>query len=230
MRDADDIDDTRSSEAVEFYDNRSRGRGKTRKSAQTRERIIRTASELLMERGSSAFQMGEISERCGMSKGALYYYFSDKEDLLKAIFRSEIDALVQAIDEDVAEAATGNEALQKVIRTYATRVRSGGPLAMALVHELVLSRVDAASGKQWGILHIIDLVAEQLERSKAEGIIRPDVNVRLTATAVCGAYVFSGMMAPDGFADELYQMVHLGIGEEPLDQDQPSKNADASIG
>ena len=65
---------------------RLRSGAKTRKSAATREKIMAAATELMVERGNTDFQMSEVSARCQMSKGALYYYFADKGALVQAIF------------------------------------------------------------------------------------------------------------------------------------------------
>lgn len=77
---------------------RLRSGAKTRKSAATREKIMTAATELMVERGNTDFQMSEVSARCQMSKGALYYYFADKGALVQAIFDASIDDLVNQIE------------------------------------------------------------------------------------------------------------------------------------
>lgn len=207
-------------ERVLLHRERFRSTTKTRKSAETRQRIMETTANLMVERGNTVFQMSEISRRCGMSKGALYYYFSDKEDLLQAIFDDEIDVLVHSIDDAVHMARSGEEALHGACRAYAECVRKGGPLAMALVRELVLSRETTTSRVDKSLMHIIRVVSRQLERAKEEGVIRPDVNASLTAISVCGAYAFAALLAADGakesispdFAETMYQTIVRGVG------------------
>ena len=200
---------------------RLRSTTKTRKSAETRRRIMETASELMVERGNTAFQMSEISRRCGMSKGALYYYFADKEDLLRAIYDNEIGELVRSIDCAVQEADSAKEALRGVCSVYADCVRRQGPLAMALVRELVLARESGEGSDGEGALHhIVSVVAEQMERAKAEGVIRSDVDVHLAAVSVCGAFAFTAMSASDSyghidgntFEEDLFDLVVKGTG------------------
>ncbi len=113
---------------------------KTKKSAETRARIMRCASELMAERGNTSFRMSEISNRCGMSKGALYYYFANKDDLLKAIYDAEVERLVNSIDAAVAQADSSEAALHGACKAYSDCVSGGGPLAMAIIRELVVSR------------------------------------------------------------------------------------------
>ena len=100
---------------------RLRSTTKTRKSAETRKRIMNITTQLMVERGNTAFRMSEISRRCGMSKGALYYYFSDKEDLVRTIFEGSVDDLVAGVDAVAASADTPEEALLGISGEFARR-------------------------------------------------------------------------------------------------------------
>lgn len=51
------------------------------KGLETRERIMETALRLFAERGYTAVTVEDIAEAAGLTKGALYYWFSDKDDL-----------------------------------------------------------------------------------------------------------------------------------------------------
>lgn len=200
---------------------RVRSTSKTPKSASTRKRIMKTASDLMAERGNTAFRMSEVSRRCGMSKGALYYYFADKEDLLQEIFDEEISVLVEDIDAAVANANSAEGALRGACRAYAACVRKGGPIAMAIVRELVLSHEIDAKNVDQSLMHIIGVVARLMDRAKGEGIVRPDVDTNLAAVAICGAYAFSAMLASDNpndnkdadFAEELFDSIVQGVGK-----------------
>lgn len=206
----------------EFLGVTGRSTSKTRKSAATRRRIMDAAAQLMVEHGNTAFQMSEISERCEMSKGAIYYYFADKEDLVSAVYDDQIDDLVRAIDAVVDEADTAVEALRNACAEFALRAGSGSPLAMAIVRELLLSR-DAPKGKPRRIHHIIEVVASQLERAKQEGVVREDVDVELSAVSACGAFTFAAVsfqmpedhvaVTSENFAAELFELLVHGIGK-----------------
>jgi AcrR family transcriptional regulator len=200
---------------------------KTKKSAKTRSLIMECASQLMAERGNTSFRMSEISSRCGLSKGALYYYFSDKDDLLKAIYAREVERLVSSIDEAVAHAESSETALHGACKAYSDCVASRGPLAMAIIRELVISRGQRLEDRSAdnnettrALQHIVGVVMGQLERAKTEGKIRADTDTRLIAVAVCGAYAFVAMSAAEGdskaeelsYTEDLYQMVVRGIG------------------
>ena len=50
--------------------------------AETRERILDVAQELFTRQGYDKTSLRDISERLGITKAALYYYFERKEDIL----------------------------------------------------------------------------------------------------------------------------------------------------
>ena len=51
-------------------------------------KIIETALEIFSTKGSHDLTMDEIATKLGVSKGALYSYFTSKEDILKEIYQS----------------------------------------------------------------------------------------------------------------------------------------------
>ena len=53
--------------------------------ASTRERILDVALDLFTEKGFDRTSLREIAERLGVTKAALYYHFSSKDDILMAL-------------------------------------------------------------------------------------------------------------------------------------------------
>jgi len=51
------------------------------KGMETRDRIMTVALELFAERGFASVTMDEIAAQAGVTKGAVYYWFADKDDL-----------------------------------------------------------------------------------------------------------------------------------------------------
>ncbi|MBQ6521218.1 MAG: TetR/AcrR family transcriptional regulator [Atopobiaceae bacterium] len=94
---------------------------------------MQTATDFISERGSTDFQMNEISDRCNLSKGALYYYFIDKADLMDAIFDQVIGDLVEQVEEAVSTAHTPLETIAGIVKTLVKCIRSERPLVFAMV-------------------------------------------------------------------------------------------------
>ena len=65
---------------------------------QRRDRILQTAREVFFEEGYGAATMSMIAARLGGSKGTLYAYFKNKEDLFEEIIRDQCSVIQSALD------------------------------------------------------------------------------------------------------------------------------------
>ena len=70
-------------------------RSQAERSAATRGALVRAARELFATDGYAATGREAIVERAGVTRGALYHHFADKEALFRAVFE-EIEAEVMA--------------------------------------------------------------------------------------------------------------------------------------
>ena len=77
-----------------------------------RRQIVEGARQVFLARGFDAASMADIAKAAGVSKGTLYVYFKDKEELFGAIVKMECSAQAEGIfdldpkDPDVAGALT----------------------------------------------------------------------------------------------------------------------------
>jgi AcrR family transcriptional regulator len=73
------------------------------RSDETRGRLLEVARRLFAERGFAATPTEEVVREAGVTRGALYYHFRDKQDL----FRAVVEELQQQIMERIEVAAAG---------------------------------------------------------------------------------------------------------------------------
>src|SRR5215472_8464828 len=66
---------------------------RTDKGRATRNRVLDAATALVFERGVAATTLDDVRAAANVSKGQLYHYFADKEDLVHAV----IDRTVQQV-------------------------------------------------------------------------------------------------------------------------------------
>lgn len=91
----------------------------TRRKDARPEEIIAAALELFVERGYAATRLDDVAARAGVSKGTLYLYFENKEDLFKAVVRGNMLPLLQT-GETLVENHPGSssELLQQLVRGW----------------------------------------------------------------------------------------------------------------
>jgi AcrR family transcriptional regulator len=65
----------------------------------TKKRIQAAARELFAEKGVQKTSLQEIADRLGITKPALYYHFTSREDLVRSIVQPLIDAGQAFLDE-----------------------------------------------------------------------------------------------------------------------------------
>lgn len=87
---------------------------------QLRERVLTAALELFAEKGYDATSVNEVVLRAGVTKGAMYHYFTAKEDLLYEIYRSLLDQQLADLDRILTEQADPGAALHAVIENLVT--------------------------------------------------------------------------------------------------------------
>lgn len=217
---------------------RTRSDVRTPKSAATREKIMAAACDLMVERGSTDFQMSEISERCEMSKGSLYYYFSDKAALVRAVFDRSVDKLVANVESVVAKAPSATESILRLVTSLAEAVQPKGPLALAMTHSGSEERGGMIPDVEPHVARIISILTAQIERAKGEGIVREECESRLAAVGITGAFVIFEYAMPGFDGDDLESAVRkvldiafTGVGTErgrtifSLSQDAPAAGA-----
>ena len=69
-----------------------------RKEARPQE-LLSAALDLFVERGYAATRLDDVAKKAGVSKGTLYLYFTNKEDLFKAVVRENVVPVLGAAEE-----------------------------------------------------------------------------------------------------------------------------------
>jgi AcrR family transcriptional regulator len=64
-------------------------------SEQTISKILDIAAQLFMEKGYEQTTMQNIVDGLGMSKGAIFYHFKSKEDVMDGVIRRMVDSIVE---------------------------------------------------------------------------------------------------------------------------------------
>ena len=83
--------------------------------------ILGAALTCFAERGFAATRLDDVAHRAGVTKGTLYLYFPNKEELFKAVVRQELLPNITRLEALVGEAAMmpAAELLAQMIRSWA---------------------------------------------------------------------------------------------------------------
>ena len=160
----------------------------TAKGGRTRQRIVEAAAELAYRHGVAGTTMHDVRELAGVSNSQLYHYFSDKQDLVRAVVE------YQGVRVVAGHNAAEIDCLQALIR-WRDQVLSDGNLAVVIggcplgtvAMELAEADEDgrtiaAAEFDRWNAS-----IAHGLERMRDRGELSPQASPADLATALLAA-------------------------------------------
>ena len=75
---------------------------KTERGRRTRDRIVAAAAALIERQGAEATGLDQVLAEANASKSQLYHYFTDKQDLVRAVIAWQTTAVIDAIATDLA--------------------------------------------------------------------------------------------------------------------------------
>src|SRR5258708_34552633 len=88
----------------------------------TRRALLVAARELFGERGYAGTSVEEVVRRAGLTKGALYHHFRDKDDLFRAVVEQvKVDVTAAAADSFFDE-SDNDDPLQRVHRLFTAMI------------------------------------------------------------------------------------------------------------
>ncbi|TFW20631.1 TetR/AcrR family transcriptional regulator [Duganella callida] len=97
-------------------------RWERRKDARPQE-LLAAALHQFVERGYAATRLEDVARQAGVSKGTLYLYFTNKEELFKAVVRANIVATIGAAEQAAAAFdGASAELLATVLMTWWTEI------------------------------------------------------------------------------------------------------------
>src|SRR5262249_40932754 len=82
--------------------------------ALTRAAVLDAAADQFIKRGFVETTIDDVATAARVSKGTVYYHFTDKADLFEAVFRDRQSALVETVTRAVADEHGGSWARLRV--------------------------------------------------------------------------------------------------------------------
>ena len=89
-----------------------------RKTRQRRVEILKSAAAAFRRRGYHGASMGEIAQALRMTKGSLYYYFKNKEEILFFCHDYSLDILLDMLERVEGAGGTPPQKLRSLIESF----------------------------------------------------------------------------------------------------------------
>jgi AcrR family transcriptional regulator len=191
-----------------------RGRPKGDKRARTRAKLLAAARELIREKGYESTTLQEVAQRAGMTSGAIYGNFRNRDELFIALaevywapikpefrpgssFAEKMRALAEATIAAIPE------------RRMAAVGRLTG-MAYALTHEEMRARVHEVTAKSYATgAAWVRAIADESETS-----MPPEILVRV-AHAITEGLLFQRFLTPELVPDEVFYAAFSALAIKP---------------
>ncbi len=151
---------------------------RTRDAERTRAELLQVATEVFAEQGLSGARVDEIAERTRTTKRMIYYYFGGKEQLYRAVLEAAYLGIREAEQSIHATDLEPVEAVRRIAELTFDH-HEANPDFIRLVSIENVHRAEHV-GKFSSFTHLnspaIELIGRILERGRAEGLFRRDVD------------------------------------------------------
>ena len=162
---------------------------RTDKGRATRNRVLDAAAALVFEHGVAGTTLDDVRAAANVSKGQLYHYFADKEDLVHAVIDRTVEQVLGAqprltnLSSWAAIAAWFDDLVQLQVNRHAIGGCPIGSLAGELAETGEEARMELAAGfDRWEAP-----LRDGLRQMQADGKVRRSADPARLATATLAA-------------------------------------------
>ncbi|MDP9191995.1 MAG: TetR/AcrR family transcriptional regulator [Acidobacteriota bacterium] len=159
----------------------------------SRMRLLNAGKTLFARNGYEQTATSSIARESGSSESQLIRYFGGKAGLLEAIFNEAWSGLNESVQQHIAEAAHGRDAIIRILSVMIRAFSRDHDIAFLFLfegrrmrggsHEVLLS-------KGFGVFN--EVVGQLIERGRKDGSFRTDVHPQVLGAAMLG--VAEGML------------------------------------
>lgn len=162
-------------------------------SIKTRSLLLEAALDVFSEKSFSEVTLSEIAERVGMTKGALYWHFKNKSDLLSKL----IGEIFLDSEMEFAEKLVERETLADLRDYYNKKLMLPDKNDRFIkINAIMLRRFEWPEEVRSNLFTLLKdqiarekkMINEILLRSRREGVIRQDIEVENASSAITSVF------------------------------------------
>ncbi|MDX1667789.1 MAG: TetR/AcrR family transcriptional regulator [Limnobacter sp.] len=158
--------------------------------------LLQAALHVFGSKGFAAARLDDVAKRAGVSKGTVYLYYSNKEELLKEVVRQNVSPIVDSVKDaqSLCDQAHSADLITDAINQWWTRY---GSTDLNAITKLILS--EATSFPELGRFFYEEVIHpwwDYLESILQRGIDRgefPPLDTEYTAKVLCSPLVTLGI-------------------------------------
>lgn len=151
-----------------------------------KERIVRAAADLFMERGFGGTTVREIGERAGVGQSSLYHHARSKGQLLAELHAKHAQDIIDRLDEILASKDTPTMQLRKVVKALTSMVDTHRAVVTVYLRESYALSGEARAQVAQERRKNDKTIESILQRGLETGEFRSDLDITLTRRAVLG--------------------------------------------
>lgn len=155
----------------------------TPQGAESRERLLQGAINLISERGYAATSVDAICRHAGTAKTALYWHFKSKEGLLNAIIERVNEDWIQEIEASTATGGDPSERLDRLISALRDIVEKK-PHLLRLLLSVLLERSDESEETREAIRKVFARSGQSLMGGINRGVGQEVPRVEMVAHTI----------------------------------------------
>jgi len=133
--------------------------------------ILTAACGLFAKQGYMRSSIAELADACGLSRGALYHYFTSKEAILFAILDAHVREMIADVEAAVAGASTTLDQFRAAIRAIVALNARSSNEQRVILNDLSFLGEDEQRTIKALERQLVDMVADLLIRLDKEGKI-----------------------------------------------------------
>ena len=183
-----------------------------------RKQVLAAAVDLFAANGYDGTSVQQIVERAGVTKGALYHYFTAKEDILLEIYTTVFDEQMAALDDIIAMNREPEWTLREIIHSLIAVTAANVKVSAVFSREA--TRMDqtrwAALQDRWRGYQ--ESVRAVIRRGQSDGSFATVASPEMASWAIFGVttslhtwYRTDGPKTPQQLATELSDLVLAGL-------------------
>jgi len=177
----------------------------------TKKLIVEKAMPLFNQKGYRATSLSDITKVTGMTKGAIYGNFENKDAVAEATFESAVEIITEEIRQRIKSAPTAPLKLNAILDYYGEYLYNPPVQGGCPVINTAIEADDNYPLLRTKVVRIMTLIKDSLKkvmyRGIKEGQLKSDVNVEEFATTFYSTILGATLISRVEGDNETYQVV-----------------------